>query len=256
MLSLAEIISDNREIIRQSTVGEQFAMHALTRDADGLLTYSKVHWNSADTVQLTTGEDFAYKGIEEFLHGVNSDGIEINEVGTNSDAAINNDPIIITVTVEGVFSPDPIYVMNGDATTVLELKRGYTYKFDTTDESTESFPLFLTTVPQGGTYTNEYTKGVLNSRSAYGGTDDPNTATAAMLEFTVPWDAPDQLYYASGNNANMHGVINIERGDPNLTARRYEQVRFDHQKLFYYINDRGFLVARYGSDYSYAGGPA
>jgi len=256
MLSLAEIISDNREILNQSTVGEQFAMHALTRDEDGLLTYSKVLWNSADTVDLTTGEGFAYKGMEELLRGVTGDGIEINEVGTNTDAPVYNEPIIIKVTVEGVFSDAPSYVMNGDITTVLELKKGYTYKFDTTDESTESFPLFLTAVAQGGTYVNEYTKGVLNSRSAFGGTDDPNTATASMLEFTVPWDAPDQMFYASGNTANMHGVINIVRGDTDLTARRYEQVRFDHQKLFYYINSRGFLVARYGSDYSYSGGPA
>lgn len=252
MLNLAEIILDNREILKQSTVGEQFAMHALSRNSDGLLTYSKVLWNSTESVELTTGEGFAYKGIEEFLHGINSDGVEINKLGENSDARINDEAIIIQVIVEDAWN-DPTYVMANYATP-LELKRGYSYKFDTTHESTETFPLFITTVAQGGTYANEYLKGVLNSRSAYGGTVDANTATASMLEFTVPWDAPDQLYYASGNHANMFGLINIKRSETNITARHYEQVRFDHHKLFYYINERGFLVARYGSDYNYEGG--
>lgn len=253
MLSLAEIISDNREILRQSTVGNEFAMHALSRDENGLLTYSKVKWNSSDTVELTTGEGFAYRGIEEFLHGITRDGIEINEVGTNTDAPIGTEPQLITVTVEGVFSPDPQFVLNGDLRPVIELQRGYTYQFDTSDASTESFPLFIATAPGGGTFANEYTKGVLNSRSAAG--DDPNTASNAWLEFTVPWDAPDTMYYASGNVnfPNMYGRINIVRGVTDLTARKYEQVRFDHQKLFYYINERGFLVARYGADYSYTG---
>jgi len=44
--------------------------------------------------------------------------------------------------------------------------------------------------------------------------------------------------------------------DTNLNARRYEQVRFDHQKLCYFINSDGFLVARYGTDYDYSAGPA
>ena len=37
----------------------------------------------------------------------------------------------------------------------------------------------------------------------------------------------------------------------NLKHRKYEQVRFDNQKLTYYMTEDGFLVARYGQDYTY-----
>ena len=255
MLSLSEIISDNREILKQSTVGQQFAMHALSRDADGLLTNSKVMWNSTDSVDLTTGEGFAYKGIEELLSGTTADGTEINDVAVAPNSGISNDPIVIKVTVEGVFSTTPFFVLNGQTSPDLNLMRGHTYLFDVSDSTTESFPIFISTAGAGGTYNNEYLSGVTHSRAAFGGTDDPYTATASNLLFTVPWDAPDQLFYASGNinTPNMIGNIFVQHGDTDLNARKYEQVRFDHQKLYYYINDRGFLVARYGSDYSYTG---
>lgn len=256
MLNLSEIIADNREILRQSTVGENFAMHGLTRDEDGLLTYSKILWNSNDTVDLTTGAGFPY-GLEELLKGATSEGVAINDVPLSSSSGINDVPKLLIFTCDNVMSTNPYYIVDGEIMPNLTLLRGHTYRFNVSSRSTESFPLFISTRPSGGNYDNEYLKGVKNSRTAWNGNLDQNTATDKDLEFTVPWDAPDRLYYASGNNTNMYGTIIVASvNDTNLNARRYEQVRFDHQKLCYFINSDGFLVARYGTDYDYSAGPA
>ena len=69
-------------------------------------------------------------------------------------------------------------------------------------------------------------------------------------------DAPDVLYYASGNHANVYGVMRVRRENANLNNRKHEQVRFDGLQLSYYINNRGFLVARYLNEYDYSVGPA
>jgi Ca2+-binding RTX toxin-like protein len=256
MLNLSEIISDNREILRQSTVGEQFAMHALTRDSDGLLTYSKILWNSNDTVDLTSGEGFAY-GLEELLQGTTSEGVALNDVARSKRSGVHDVPKMLIFTCDNVMSTNPYYIIDGEIMPDITLLRGHTYRFNVASRSTESFPLFISTQPTGGTYEYEYLSGVKNSRTAFNGNLDPNTSTDKDLEFTIPWDAPDRLFYASGNNTNMFGTILVASiNDTNLNARRYEQVRFDHQKLCYFINDDGFLVARYGADHDYSAGPA
>lgn len=132
MANLSEIIKNNDLIAEQSTVPSQFAMHALTRDADGLLTYTKVLWNGSETIDLSTGAGLAFSGVEEFVQGANSEGTKHNE------------------------------------TRII----------------------------------------------------DENASTDTQT---------------------------------NLKNRQYEQVRFDGQKLTYFINSQGFLVARYVQDYSHSG---
>jgi len=128
---LSDLIQSNSNIIAQSAVGAELAMHALKRDEDGLLTYTKVKWDSDEEIAMTTGDGFAFTGVEEFVEGINIDGVVANAVQFGTDS-------------------------------------------------------------EGSQLTN-------------------------------------------------------------YQHKNYEQVRFDNQKLFYFINDQGFLVARYQRDYSHSG---
>ena len=60
------------------------------------------------------------------------------------------------------------YYIDGIQTKSLILKKGYTYYFDSTDSTTNNHPLFISTTSSGGSYTYEYTSGVINSRTTNG----------------------------------------------------------------------------------------
>lgn len=259
MFKLSNLIQ-NTNAITEAAAPSQFAMHALDRDSEGLLTYTKVLWaNTNETVDLTFGDGFAYNGIEELVMGVSQGGMQYNltaidESVSGSGDILNKDFVVRVVTANGV----PAFTIDGDPSLnpTLNLTRGSTYKFITYDQSTENHPLFIASAPGGNTYSYEYLEGIINSRSANTGdgfiTVNANVATTEPLVFTVPMDTPSQLYYASGQDANCYGTITISAELTNTNKRRYEQIRFDNQKLFYYISNTGYLVARYGHDYTYS----
>ena len=90
------------------------------------------------------------------------------------------------------------YYIDGILTKSLNLKKGYTYYFDSTDSTTNNHPLFIGTTSSGGSYTYEYTSGVTNSRT-----------TNETLTFIVPSDSPSTLYYNCGNHLAMGGTITL-----------------------------------------------
>ena len=90
------------------------------------------------------------------------------------------------------------YYIDGILTKSLNLKKGYTYYYDSTDSTTNNHPLFIGTTSSGGSYTYEYTSGVTNSRT-----------TNETLTFVVPSESPSKLYYNCGNHASMGGSITI-----------------------------------------------
>ena len=90
------------------------------------------------------------------------------------------------------------YYIDGILTKSLNLKKGYTYYFDSTDSTTNNHPLFIGTTSSGGSYTYEYTSGVTNSRT-----------TNETLTFVVPSESPSKLYYNCGNHVSMGGSITI-----------------------------------------------
>ena len=90
------------------------------------------------------------------------------------------------------------YYIDGILTKSLNLKKGYTYYFDSTDLTTNNHPLFIGTTSSGGSYTYEYTSGVTNSRT-----------TNKTLTFVVPSESPSKLYYNCGNHVSMGGSITI-----------------------------------------------
>ena len=88
------------------------------------------------------------------------------------------------------------YYLDGTESKSLNLKKGYTYYFDSSDSSTNSHPFYIGTTSGGGNYTGEYTSGVTSSRT-----------TTGTLTFIVPSDSPTTLYYNCGNHSGMGGTI-------------------------------------------------
>jgi hypothetical protein len=92
------------------------------------------------------------------------------------------------------------YVIDFQDNPTLTLARGNTYVFNLTLDGI--YPFWIKTQPVIG-IGNAYNTGV--SR---------NGATTGLVTFTVPQDAPDTLYYASENQPNMQGVLNIVNSAP------------------------------------------
>jgi hypothetical protein len=59
-------------------ISDQYAYHALSRDADGLLTYTKVLLNGTESIELTDSSGFAFNGLEDMLDGKTDDGTDYN----------------------------------------------------------------------------------------------------------------------------------------------------------------------------------
>ena len=98
-------------------------------------------------------------------------------------------PVVMemTITVSGMK-----YYVNGIQQADITLYRGFTYTFDLSSSSLNYHPFRLGTSANG----NQYTSGT-------------NTANQ-ILTFTVPLDAPDDLYYYCQSHNNMGGTIDIE----------------------------------------------
>ena len=47
----------------------EFAVHGLTRDADGALTYTRVKFADSESLDLTDSEGFTYGGMEDIING-------------------------------------------------------------------------------------------------------------------------------------------------------------------------------------------
>lgn len=241
-MKLSDLIRTETDIT-SAAAPSQFAMHALSRDTDGVLTYTKALWaNSAESIEISAGPELAYNNLEEFISGYTPSGTLIN----NTDIHIRENPNrVINSKTYYVKVVDGVYVIEGLVRPNLLLEKGITYTFDISDTSTQGFTLYISTEPGDSARTNEYYAGVYIINSGGG------NSTPTSLTFTVPFDAPNILYYSCVESANCFGILNIAEAKVDISRRKYEQVRFDSQKLTYYINENGFLVARYGSDYSY-----
>ncbi len=86
------------------------------------------------------------------------------------------------------------YTIDGTNDPVLNLQRGQTYSFFL---NVSNHPFFIKTFPGAGSG-NQFTNGVSN-----------NGGQSGVLTFTVPLDAPDQLFYNCGNHSPMGNAINI-----------------------------------------------
>ena len=97
-----------------------------------------------------------------------------------------------------------LFIVDGVNQPVLTLYRGVTYRFDYSDSSNTSHPLRISTTAEGEQYNTGY--------SSFG-----NRGTAgAYIQFIVPMEAPDTMYYNCGAHPGMGNTINII--SPSLTS--------------------------------------
>jgi hypothetical protein len=241
-MKLSDLIRTETDIA-SVVAHSQFAMHALSRDKEGLLTYTKAMWaNSAESIAITAGPELAYNNMEEFISGYTPTGTLVN----NTDIYVNENPNrVINSKTYYVKVINGAYVVDGLVRPNLILEKGVNFTFDISDTSTQGFSLYISTSPGDSARTNEYNEGVSYIRLGVA-----NSAPTS-LNFTVPFNAPNILYYSCVERANCFGTLHIAEAKVDISRRKYEQVRFDSQRLIYYVNENGFLVARYGSDYSY-----
>ena len=115
--------------------------------------------------------------------------------GNNSDSSnISDNATTFTVTVSY-----GKYYLDGISTKSINLKKGNTYYFDLSHASTNSHPFFISTSFNGGSYNDEYTTGITNSRE-----------TTGTLTFVIPSSLSSNLYYNCGTHSGMGGSITIE----------------------------------------------
>ena len=105
-----------------------------------------------------------------------------------ADGAPGTMPVVMemTITVSGMK-----YYVNGIQQADIVLYRGFTYNFDLSSSTLAIHPFTLGTLAEGGQYTS--------------GTSTTNQ----ILSFTVPLDAPDDLFYYCQNHSNMGGSIEV-----------------------------------------------
>ena len=115
-----------------------------------------------------------------------------------------------TFTVDKEASNNQNYSIDGQFDPTLTLFRGKTYTFDM---SGNGHPFYLKTTSSTSGISDEYTTGVVRNGSS-GSSNDGDS-----LVFTVPYDAPDTLYYQCSAHAGMLGQLNILDADIRVGVR-------------------------------------
>ena len=117
-----------------------------------------------------------------------ADGAPGQDGADGVDGAPGTMPVVMemTITVSGMK-----YYVNGIQQADIVLYRGFTYNFDLSSSTLAIHPFTLGTLAEGGQYTS--------------GTSTTNQ----ILSFTVPLDAPDDLFYYCQNHSNMGGSIEV-----------------------------------------------
>jgi F0F1-type ATP synthase delta subunit len=130
---------------------------------------------------------------------VNVDGITTSNVVLAGGYVNESTAQYFTVTaVPGIF------IIDGVNQPVLTLYRGVTYRFDYSDSSNASHPLRISTTDEGEQYNTGYSSfGTRGSAGAY-------------IQFIVPMEAPDTMYYNCQSHAGMGNTINVI--SPSLTS--------------------------------------
>ena len=85
-------LSDFFSFLQDATgvVGDkaEFAVHGLTRDDDGKLTYSRVKFSDSESLDLTNNEGFVFGGMEDIINGMDPYGEYYNQYLDGDDTYI------------------------------------------------------------------------------------------------------------------------------------------------------------------------
>jgi len=189
-------------VSQSSDLGEIYVGNS----GDAFLVESSSHiyvWNGSSWVDLGNisgprGQQ-GPQGLQGESGPQGNDGEDGQQGPDGSEGPPGSLPAVMEMTI--TVSSMKFYVENilqGD----IVLYRGFTYSFDQSDSSNSPHPLRLSTTSDGthdgGT---EYVDGV-----TYTGTQ----GSSGLLTFSVPLDAPDDLYYYCQNHGSMGGSITIQ----------------------------------------------
>ena len=131
----------------------EFAMHALNRDVNGLLVYTKVKLDSNDSVEVNSGEGFGFNGFEGMALGKASDG----STDQNSLQSDHNEGTDVHYQTNAQFrkyqqsrfdSLKLFYFLNDDGMLVARYQNDYTYATGENATSTTG----SNWTPSGGSY--------------------------------------------------------------------------------------------------------
>ena len=119
------------------TITSEYALHAMKRDDDGLLTYTKVNWYSGDTINMDNGEGTAYNSVGsfqtnemEYASGPYGVGHNINDIPIEYDST--TDPRLANTKFRNyeqhVFDENKAtYFINDEGYLILRIGSEYTY---------------------------------------------------------------------------------------------------------------------------------
>ncbi len=141
-------------------ISNEYAMHSLNRDVNGLLIYTKVKLDSNETIEVNSGEGFGFNGFEGMALGKTSDGSTVQN-SLQSDFDESTDAHYQTNAQFRKYQQtrfDPLklfYFINDDGNLVARYQQDYTYAAsETATASTGS-----NWTPSGGNY---YTQNNIN----------------------------------------------------------------------------------------------
>ena len=134
-------------------ISNEYAMHALNRDVNGLLIYTKTKLDSTDTIDVNDGQGFGYNGFEGLAIGKASDGTTVQNT-LQSDYDESTDDHYQTNAKFRKYQQvrfDPLklfYFINDEGNLVARYQHDYTYAATETETATTG----NNWIPAGGVY--------------------------------------------------------------------------------------------------------
>jgi hypothetical protein len=178
-------------------------------DYDSFINFSQYFWlpSGPETVDVAavgvpTTDNFVVtreNGVYTFS-GLNGDNPAVDLVRGGSYTFQVAQNAKETVNYRVTNNSTTSYLIDFQPNPTLTLARGNTYVFNITLNGV--YPFWIKSALSLGSE-DAYNSGVSRNGSSFG-----------LVTFTVPQDAPDTLYYASGNQTNLRGTINIVNGTP------------------------------------------
>jgi len=168
---------------------------ANTVSSSGQVSYTGLS-NTPVGIVSSSGQ-VSYTGLSNIPVGIVSSSTQVTTLLPNG--TVSSSAQIPTRTFTVTNSGASAYAIDGVNNSSLTLIRGFTYNFSV---NASGHPFWIKTAQVTGTG-NAYSNGVTNNGTAVG-----------TITFTVPYDAPDTLYYICQFHSSMTGVINIKDIQP------------------------------------------
>ena len=134
-------------------ISNEYAMHALNRDVNGLLIYTKTKLDSTDSIEVNDGQGFGYNGFEGLALGKASDGSTVqntlqSDFDENTDEHYQTNAKFRKYQQVRFDSLKLLYFINDDGMLVARYMHDYEYAASEQATSTTG----MNFIPSGGNY--------------------------------------------------------------------------------------------------------